>query len=288
MFWDPDAVFWTIPWIDWPIFWYGVFFAVGFACGYFVMRHFVFRQITEWELERHSLTTSARRMTAVYMDHLLWYVLVGTVVGARLGHVLFYGWPYYSAHPGEIIKIWEGGLASHGGAIGVVIALAILYRWSRKQYSMITFLGLLDMIVIPVALVGTFIRIGNFFNQEVLGVPSQVPWAVIFGHPADGSAAIPRHPVQLYEASFYLVLFFVLWWLRHHRAVRQHSGLTTGIFFVVLFSYRFAIEFIKVPEGEVLPASSTLLMGQWLSIPFIVLGIVLIIWSFCKKRMPHG
>lgn len=214
-------------------------------------------------------------------DRLTWFVVIGTIVGARLGHVLFYDWDRYQHHPLDILKVWEGGLASHGGALGVMLALYIYQRSIRSRFPELTFITLLDIIVVPTALVAVFIRIGNFFNQEILGTPSQVPWAVIFGHPADGSAPEPRHPAQLYEGAFYLITFIILaiWW--HLKAEKLRPGLLSGTFFILVFGSRFLLEFWKEHQCTLID-ESCFQMGQYLSLPFVLLGVYLIYHAIKK------
>ena len=155
------------------------------------------------------------------------------------------------------------------GAIGIFIALYFLYRSYDKKYS---YLRLLDLVVVPTAFVAVCIRAGNFINQEILGTVSRVPWAVIFAHPADGSLPIPRHPVQLYEAGFYLLTFAVLMLL--WKKWCRKDGKIAGLFFVLIFGFRFFVEFFKVEQSSYV--HTTLTMGQYLSIPLIALGCFLL------------
>lgn len=210
-----------------------------------------------------------------FAEKLTWFIVIGTIVGARLGHVIFYDWPYYSAHPIEILMIRKGGLASHGGTLGVIIGLVLFLRWNRKHFPEFSLISLIDILVIPTAVTVSFIRIGNFFNQEILGNETLMPWGVIFGHAADGTAPIPRHPVQLYEASAYLATFAVLYAMWKIRRNQLRPGLLSGIFFILVFGSRFFIEFLKTPQTS-WANDSFLQMGQYLSIPFVCLGIALI------------
>ncbi len=158
----------------------------------------------------HSLV-SPKEIAYLLTDRLCWFVVAGTIIGARLGDVFFYNWSHFRHHPLEIFKIWHGGLASHGGVLGVVLALYLYLKYIQKWIPQLTFLTLLDFVAIPSALVACFIRLGNFMNQEILGIPTDLPWGVVFGHPAENVPPFPRHPVQLYEAGAYLITFFVLW-----------------------------------------------------------------------------
>lgn len=215
---------------------------------------------------------SLKDLSMQLTDRLMWFVIIGTLVGARLGHVFFYDPSYYQENPMEIIKIWRGGLASHGGAIGIILSLVVYYYSIRKRFPEIKFLNILDNLVVPTALAGMFIRIGNFFNQEIIGTESDLPWAVIFGHPYDGSGVFPRHPAQLYEAACYLVSFLILGYLWTKKREVLKAGYLTGLFFVLIFTSRFVVESVKVPQGG-LAGDTFLQTGQILSIPFILVGI---------------
>lgn len=212
------------------------------------------------------------------LDKLTIYIFLGTLIGARIGHCLFYEFDKYIQNPLLMIlpfqKVngsWEFtgfmGLASHGGAIGILIAL---YMYARKTKT--DFLWIADKLVLVVPVAGAFIRIGNFFNSEILGKPADpsLPWAVIFAQ----EDSIPRHPAQLYEALGYILLFVVLW-LMYQKNQRSKRGLLFGIFLVALFTIRFIIEFFKENQ-EAFENDMTFNMGQLLSIPFIIVGLYLI------------
>ena len=238
--------------------WYGVLFALLFAIGYALGRW-------QWRIENKDPQT---------VDTLLVYLIVGTVVGARLGHCLFYEPGYYLHHPMEILQVWKGGLASHGGAIGVMVAL---YLYSRRHADQ-PMLWLLDRVALATALGGSLIRLGNLFNSEILGQPTQVPWAFVFAR----VDAVPRHPAQLYESIAYLLVFIGLMWIYWRMRGTTPHGLLTGIFFVTVFVFRFLIEFIKERQADYeqkLPLS----VGQLLSIPFIIAGVVLIKRALAKR-----
>ena len=202
--------------------WYGLAFAVGFTVGYaLVARMF-----------RHEGAPES------WLGSLLIYVVIATVVGARLGHVFFYEWDYYSAHPGKILRIWEGGLASHGGTIALIIALFI-WSWlvSKKPASWI-----FDKIVVAIAFVGGLIRLGNLMNSEIYGGPTDLPWGFIFVR--DGQT-VPAHPTQIYEALCYFLLFGLLMWMYWKRNDQERPWLITGVFFIGIFLPRFLIEYVK-------------------------------------------
>ena len=221
-----------------------------------------------------------RELATVLTDRLTWYIVLGTVIGARLGHVFFYGWEIYSARPLDILMIWKGGLASHGAVIGILIALLLFRKRIVMTYPSLTLLRLVDILAVPAGFIAACIRFGNFVNQEILGKATDVPWAVVFGHPADGSVAVPRHPVQLYEAAFYLLTFvflFSLWKCKRHKL---YPGFTVGLFFALIFGFRFLIEFLKVPQSPEFTEASALLMGQYLSIPFCLAGLFIMWWGY--------
>ena len=240
--------------------WYGLMFALGFGLGYWIVAR-MFRH--EGAPER-------------WLGTLLIYLIVATVLGARLGHVLFYEWNHYSAHPEEILKIWEGGLASHGGAIGCIIALYIFSRCvSKKPLSWV-----MDKVVVPVALVAGLIRLGNLMNSEIYGHQTDLPWGFVFVR--DGQT-LPMHPTQIYEALAYFVLFAILMWMYWKRNAEERPYLLTGVFLTWVFTARFLIEFVK-NDQEAWEADMALNMGQWLSIPFICIGVACIAHALSRKR----
>ena len=255
--------------------WYGLMFVIGFWIGYRIMYSFF----------KHEGAPEA------WLDTLLIYVVVATIVGARLGHVFFYQWDYYSANPMEILKIWHGGLASHGGTIGIIIAIIIFSRLVSKRSPLWTF----DRLVIPIALVGALIRMGNLFNHEIYGHATNLPWGFRFIENIDqwmaGAQPIfsaPSHPTQIYEALAYLALFGLLMWMYWKHNAQRRPGLIFGVFFTILFASRFMIEYIKnVQEAwEIgLREACGMDMGQLLSIPFIIAGIALIIYALRRPAV---
>ena len=213
--------------------------------------------------------------------------MVATVVGARLGHCFFYGWDYYSANPVEILKIWEGGLASHGGAIGIIIAVFIYSHKVTRMSPLWTF----DRLVIAIPLVGAFIRLGNLMNHEIYGHATSLPWGFRFIENlhqwrmgADPVFSDPSHPTQLYEASFYILTFLVLMYMYWKKNAGERPGLIFGVFFIGIFFSRFLIEFIK-NDQEAFEADMLLNMGQLLSIPFILIGVYLIVRALNRPRV---
>ena len=201
------------------------------------------------------------------------YSVVGLVVGARLGHCLFYDPAFYLANPMKIFAVWEGGLASHGGGLGMLVALGIY----TKKYR-INFLWLTDRLAIQTALFGFFVRVGNFMNSEILGKPSELPWAIVFSRVDD----VPRHPAQLYEAFSYLIIFAILTYVYHKKREFLKNGFLFGLFLVLIFSVRFAVEFVKERQAAY-DSAMALTTGQELSVPFLIAGVVLMVWSARKK-----
>lgn len=256
--WNVDPILITLGPLS--VRWYGLMFAIGFLLGYMIVAR-MFRH--EGAPER-------------WLGTLLIYLVVCTVIGARLGHVFFYEWDYYSQHPSEILRIWEGGLASHGGAIAIFIGLC-LFSWfvTHKNPS-----WTIDKVVAPIALTGGLIRLGNLFNSEIYGGYTDLPWGMIFVR--DGQT-LPAHPTQIYEALCYFALFGLLMWMYWKRNAEERPWLMTGVFFLVTFGARFLIEYVKNPQ-EAWEADMTLNMGQWLSLPFIALGIGLIVYAMTRPR----
>jgi prolipoprotein diacylglyceryl transferase len=232
--------------------WYGLLFALGFLLGLFIVRRMFLAEGAPEE----------------WLDKCFMYIVIGTVVGARLGHVFFYDWDYYSQHLSEIPQIWKGGLASHGGAMGVVIAMWIF----SKNISKKPLLWILDKIAVPTALVGCFIRLGNLMNSEILGKPFDSDWAFIFTRVSD----VPRHPAQLYESISYFLTFFLLYYVYWYTEKRNKLGYILGLFFVLVFGARFFIENFKASQGGFETAfGDALSTGQLLSIPFVLVGLFL-------------
>jgi len=242
--------------------WYGLLFASSFLFGYFILMRIFNKE----------------HIPIKYLDELTTYMVVGTVVGARLGHCLFYEPSYYLAHPMKIFMVWEGGLASHGAAIGIITTIFIFSR-VRK----LTFFWVMDRIVIVVALAGMLIRMGNLMNSEIYGVPTTLPWGFLFVRSLDaGDGALPRHPTQIYEGLSYLLIFLFLWRYYYKKDGKPAPGFLFGIFMLLVFGVRFVIEFVKEPQVG-FEKSMTLDLGQLLSIPLIIAGLVIVYLAQRKK-----
>ena len=240
---------------------YTVCFLLAFISSYILMLRIFKRENKSQEL----------------LDQLSIYIFVGTLLGARLGHCLFYEFDYYKDHPLEMILPYTfdangnfmltgfHGLASHGGALGI---LAGIFLFCRKTKT--GFLWLTDRLIIVIPLAGAFVRIGNFFNSEIIGLPSDLPWAVVF----ERVDSIPRHPAQLYEAICYIIIFIILWNV-YHRKPQLKPGFLFGVFLILLFGARFGMEFLKENQ-EAIEEGMKFNMGQLLSLPFVALGIYLL------------
>tara|TARA_B100001057_G_scaffold444520_1_gene481501 strand:+ start:15365 stop:16216 length:852 start_codon:yes stop_codon:yes gene_type:complete len=255
---------------------YSLMFILAFLVGFYLVKSFFLKENIDQK----------------YLDPLLIYLVVSVFLGARLGEVFFYQWGYYQNHIIEILLpiqksqnssilgLIDGykftgfrGLASHGAAIGMTIGLYIF----KRKYNFKSLLWIFDRLTIPTAIGGAFVRIGNFFNSEILGKYTESDWGVIFENRGE---SLPRHPAQLYESLGYIILFVILYKL-YLTSIRKKEGMLFGYFLIGLFTIRFIVEFVKESQGGIetyLPGLST---GQWLSIPFIVIGIIFI---FLKER----
>ena len=252
--------------------WYGLMFAIGFLVGYEIV----------WRMFRHEGAPEK------WVGSLFVYVVVATFFGARFGHVFFYAWDYYSQHLGDILKVWEGGLASHGGAIGIVIAILLYSKYVTKKNPLWTF----DRLVVPVPFVGALIRMGNLFNHEIYGGPTDLPWGFSFidnigawMHGAQPIMTVPCHPTQIYEALCYLALFVMLMLMYWKWNAQRRQGLIFGVFFTVLFSARYLIEYVKnvqEPWEVGMIESIGMNMGQLLSVPFVIVGVILIVRALSR------
>lgn len=236
--------------------WYGLLFASSFLFGYIILNR-VFRN---------------ENLKQEVLDRLTVYMAIGVVIGARLGHCFFYEPAYYLSNPIEILKIWRGGLASHGAAIGILIALWLFIRKEKKDYTWV-----IDRIAIVVALSGFFIRMGNLMNSEIYGVETNLPWGFVFLR--NGETA-PKHPTQIYEGLAYLLIFVLLHRLYWRKKGEHIQGLLISLLMILVFTARFFIEFLK--EDQVAFESTMKInMGQWLSIPFVIAGAI---WLYASLK----
>ncbi|MCD4683085.1 MAG: prolipoprotein diacylglyceryl transferase [Bacteroidales bacterium] len=255
--WDVNPEIFRIG--NFAIRWYGILFALGFVIGYIILGQ-IFKK---------------ENIPSKLLDTVTTYMVIATVIGARLGHFLFYEPEYFLQNPLQILKIWEGGLASHGAAIGIFIALYIFSRKINKPYF-----WTLDRIAIVVALAGFFIRIGNLMNSEIYGIETSLPWGFIF---VLWGETVPKHPTQIYEGLSYLIIFFILYSIYLKKGTQLKHGYLFGLFMILLFSVRFLIEFIKEPQVG-FEENMILNMGQILSIPFILIGTFIILRA---RKLPE-
>ncbi|MDD3322411.1 MAG: prolipoprotein diacylglyceryl transferase [Paludibacter sp.] len=257
--------------------WYGILWALGIWLTLFITTK-IFKN---------------ENLPEAWLDKLFMYTVIGTIIGARLGHCFFYEWQllpepvtilgitvkygnHYLSHPWELLYIWRGGLASHGGAIGILTAM-VLYN---KNISKKGLIWILDRLLIGVTLCAASIRLGNLMNSEIYGNVTSLPWGFIFVR--DGGT-LPMHPTQIYEMIYCFVTFAITWWLYWKKDAYKKPGLITGVFMIIMFGSRFSLEFIKLNQ-EAFESGMILNMGQVLSIPFIVWGIWLLIRSNKKQN----
>jgi phosphatidylglycerol---prolipoprotein diacylglyceryl transferase len=247
--------------------WYALAYIVGLVLG--------------WQycnvLARRWRAAGAPVASSTEIDDFLVWATIGVVLGGRIGYVLFYNFPYYQAHPLQMIEVWHGGMSFHGGAVGVCIAIILFCRQRRLKL-----LRFADLIACPVP-IGLFLgRIANFINDELWGRPGDVPWAMVF--PSD-PLHVPRHPSQLYEAFLEgLVLFLILFFLQRRPNIRAHPGTITGAFLVGYGCFRIICEFFREPDIQVGFLVGGITMGQILSVPLVIAGIALIYYA--RRRMP--
>lgn len=246
--------------------WYSLLFVSGFIIGWFIFKRFFNKE----------------GIPETLLDPLLYTLLIATIVGARLGHCLFYQPDYYlTSWEGfcEIFMPWKGGLASHGGAIALLLAMWWFSRHYGKKYDF-DYLWIMDRLVITVCFAGALIRMGNLFNSEIYGDVTSLPWGVIFDLRGE---TLPKHPTQLYEALSYTILGIGLILAYEKRLDKLKRGEIFGIFLICLFGMRFLIEFIKEPQVG-FEEDMVFNMGQLLSVPFVIAGILILIWSLLKGK----
>ena len=269
--WNVDPIIFNIG--SFGLRWYSLGFLLAFLVGYFIMNRMFLREKVETK----------------YLDSLVIYMFVAVLVGARLGHCLFYEPDYFltSEHWLEIFLPFNmktgqftgyQGLASHGAAIAILIAIWLFYR----KYKMNVW-WILDRLVIVIALGGAFIRLGNLFNSEIYGFETSLPWGFIFERNGE---TVPKHPTQLYESLSYFIIFTVCYLVYRKKDGKLHNGRLFGWWLVALFGMRFLIEFVKEEQVD-FEKGMTLDMGQWLSVPFILAGILLVILSH-KGKLKEG
>ena len=268
--WNVDPELFTV--FGREIRWYGMLWVIGLIVAVFIVQRI-------FDHEKHP---------EKWFDSLFVYMMFGIILGARLGHCLFYEPVYYLSNPLEILKIWEGGLASHGGVIGIIIAVWLYSKKVTKKSMLWTF----DRVIVPTGFTAAFIRLGNLMNHEIYGGPTTEPWGFRFieniSYWKAGAAPIytdPSHPTQIYEAIIYLIVFAVTMYMFFKTNAKYKQGLTLGVAMIMIFLSRFFIEYLKnvqVDSEEVLRQNTGLILGQWLSIPFVLWGVWLV-WNALKK-----
>lgn len=244
--------------------WYGLLFALGFVFGYIIMQKI---------FKKEGVPLKVLDQVAVYM-------IVATIIGARLGHILFYEPAEYLRNPLEILKIWKGGLASHGAGIAIIIAMLLFSKKHKKP-----FIWIFDRICIVVALASAFIRTGNLMNSEIYGNETSLPWGFIFVR--SDPSLVPKHPTQIYEALAYFGIFLFLWLVYLKKKGHPKPGYLFAMFMILVFFFRFLIEFIKEPQVG-FEQDMVLNMGQILSIPFVLLGVVTLFIIHRRKDQGAG
>jgi len=240
------------------IHWYGISYVVGIVIGWWLLNRRADVPDSGWNRDQ--------------VADLIFFAAVGVILGGRLGSVLFYNFPYYTQHPLDVFKIWQGGMSFHGGLIGVLIAMGLFARSRGKGFFAVS-----DFLA-PVVPIGLGCgRIGNFINGELWGKPTDLPWAMIFPDPRAGG--IPRHPSQLYEAFLEgLVLFIILWWFSAKPRPRMA---VSGLFLLVYGVFRFGVEFVRMPDPQLgYLAWGWLTMGQVLSFPMVIAGAILLVLAY--------
>lgn len=266
-----------IPFFDVPVYWYGILFGIGFYLTAQTAIYLIHsRFLPSKNLNRYHASLMVQSLTT--------YLIIAIVAGARLFHVAFYDGLDKLIDIKHLFAIREGGLASHGAIFFILVAFAL---WALRNKETLTAYGLhpfsiFDAVCHSSMIVSAFIRMGNFINQEILGKPTHSLFGVIFPNPAHGFTIEPRHPVVLYEAFFYLSFFVALFWIARWGIVKKIPGLLTGIFFIVLFTFRFTIEFFK--ENQSIYDGNILSMGELLSLPMLVFGILLTFGLIVKER----
>ena len=268
--WNVDPELFTV--FGREIRWYGMLWVIGLIVAVFIVQRI-------FDNEKHP---------EKWFDSLFVYMMFGIILGARLGHCLFYEPVYYLSNPLEILKIWEGGLASHGGVIGIIIAVWLYSKKVTKKSMLWTF----DRVIVPTGFTAAFIRLGNLMNHEIYGGPTTEPWGFRFieniPYWKAGAAPIytdPSHPTQIYEAIIYLIVFAVTMYMFFKTNAKYKQGLTLGVAMIMIFLSRFFIEYLKnvQVQSEIAMRESTgLILGQWLSIPFVLWGVWLV-WNALKK-----
>ena len=273
--WDVDPELFTI--FGREIRWYGLLWVIGLIVAVYIVQ-----KIFEKE-----------KMPEKWFDSLFVYMMLGIILGARLGHCLFYEPAHYLANPLDILKIWEGGLASHGGVLGIIIAVWLYSKKVTKKSMVWTF----DRVIVPTGFTAATIRFGNLMNHEIYGAVTEQPWGFRFieniGAWKAGAEPIfsqPSHPTQIYEALIYLSVFAITMYMYWRTDAKNKQGLMIGVAMIIIFGSRFFIEYIKhvqVASEIAMRQNTGLILGQWLSIPFVLWGVWLV-WNALRNKSPKA
>ena len=272
--WNVDPTIFTV--LSREIRWYGLLWVIGLIVAVYIVQRIY----------------KSEELPEKWFDSLFVYMMLGIILGARLGHCLFYEPEYYLANPVEMLKIWEGGLASHGGVIGIIIAVWLYSKRVTKKSMLWTF----DRVMVPTGFTAAMIRFGNLMNHEIYGGPTDLPWGFRFidnvGLWMRGAEPVytePSHPTQIYEALIYLLVFGITMYMYWKTNAKDRQGLILGVGIALIFIARFFIEFVKnvqVDSEIAMRVNTGLILGQWLSIPFIIWGLWLIWRSMKRKAEP--
>lgn len=273
--WNQSRFIWVSEKLGVQISWYGLCFSLGVFLSCLLGIRLALSYCKDVK-EKTSVKTA--------LENFSLYSLLFIVLGARVAYILFYGGRFYWRHPAEIIKIWHGGLASHGGILALILwAWCFAYR-SRKTLPRLSFLFLVDLCAAAFGCAAFLIRIGNFMNQEIVGTPTSLPWGVVFSNPTDGILGQVVHPVQLYEGISYLIFSIVIYYLCYAKRLLLGSGLPCGFALMGTAVIRFLAEFVKSHQGNVVSEASYLTIGQMLSCPMFLLGLGIVFVYFIRKK----
>ncbi|ANH79054.1 prolipoprotein diacylglyceryl transferase [Candidatus Chlamydia sanziniae] len=277
--WTYSKVLWTSKSFPLQLTWYGVFFTLGILLASILS---IYLGLSYYNATYRIQFSKSDLKIAI--ENFALYSILFILPMARLAYVVFYGWSFYLEHPQEIIKVWHGGLASHGGIFGLILEAIIFTRKYRKKIPLLTFLFLMDLCGAVFGITAFLIRIGNLFNQEIIGKPTRLPWGIIFSNSVQGKSGVPVHPVQLYEGIGYLLLSGLLYFLTYKRYLKLGKGYVTAFACIGIALIRFCAEYVKTHQGTVVSENSLLTIGQILSFPLFVFGVVLGVVCFLRNR----
>lgn len=268
IYWNHSKLLWKSKALGLQLSWYGVLFAAGMFISCWLGMQLALRSCNY----KKYMTKAAFE---AILEKFALYSLPFIIIGARIAYVLFYGGNFYLHNPGEILKIWHGGLASHGAIVGLLLWIFLFAKRCQKKAPFLSFLFFSDLCCSVCGFGAFCIRVGNLINQEIVGKPTSLPWGIIFSDPIQGTFGVPVHPVQMYEGVSYLILSIILYFLTFTRKLTLGKGSVTSIALISIALIRFVAEFFKSFQGRLLNEESLFSMGQLLSIPLLILGIIL-------------